>query len=165
MPLPLRIVWICRVSCALSSSCSGLGRPRSAKTFPLPSVTRETRACVFLALVFILVLPIRLTGFNSLCIFIPVYIFIYTISRDEWPRWCSNFVLSGVPEARDNVAHSGSCGKALRTQMKPRWGDIRGSLYIFRSLDIHEIHALYNPCRGLWSFLTHFPPFPRWATL
>src|SRR5580692_192108 len=39
-PRALTILWICSVSRAFRSSCSGLGRPRSAKTLPEPSSTR-----------------------------------------------------------------------------------------------------------------------------
>src|SRR5580704_13876939 len=53
----LDLCQICRVSCALRSSCSGLGRPRSAKTFPPPTDARATRSFLFFVLVFMVFPP------------------------------------------------------------------------------------------------------------
>jgi hypothetical protein len=64
IPLSFRIVWICRVSCAFSNSCSGFGSPRSAKTFPLPSITRPAVLRVLPTLLVISVLPLSVVSFG-----------------------------------------------------------------------------------------------------
>ena len=70
IPLSLRIVWICKVSCAFSSSCWGFGSPRSAKISLPPSITRLDVLRVLLTLLVMSVLPLGQPAPNQLNFFL-----------------------------------------------------------------------------------------------